>query len=88
MKYRTVADANGERKECSIPIPPFEELHRGPHRHSRDPAIIHYCDQRCPTCLYFCEQAFGHEGPHSGAHGMMRNCFFVSDSKVSSLRMV
>eukprot|EP00271_Cylindrocystis_brebissonii_P002640 TRINITY_DN1340_c0_g2_i2.p1 TRINITY_DN1340_c0_g2~~TRINITY_DN1340_c0_g2_i2.p1 ORF type:complete len:445 (-),score=51.79 TRINITY_DN1340_c0_g2_i2:282-1592(-) len=81
FRYRTVSEANGERKECVIPIPAFETGHAGAHVHSRDPLVVHYCDQRCPTCLYFCEQPFGHEGLHSGAHGMMRNCVFVSEDE-------
>ena len=83
--YNAVSEACGERKECCIPIPPFPPQHVGDHRHTRDPAALHFCDQRCPTCNYFCEQPSGCEGVHSGAHGMMRRCYFVSDQKVKHI---
>ncbi|OQS06019.1 hypothetical protein THRCLA_01913 [Thraustotheca clavata] len=41
---------------------------------------IHYCDEQCPCCGYYCEKEFGHNGLHKTSHGNMKHAFFVSDT--------
>ncbi|GAQ86658.1 hypothetical protein KFL_003030010, partial [Klebsormidium nitens] len=81
FEYRAVSEANGERRDCCERIPPFQTEHSGVHRHTTDPRVVQYCDKRCPTCWYFCELEYGHNGLHKGAHGMMRRSFFVADAE-------
>jgi len=87
--YQLVREAVGVKRGCCIEIPAGRTHHDGDHRHSLDPNVIHTCDQRCPSCGYFCELPYGHQNPvdgsepialHRTAHGNMRNTQFVAES--------
>lgn len=80
FEFEHMSEQNGKKKDCCIPIPPWEEQHEGPHRHTLNPDVVHLCDVRCPLCGYFCHHPKGHAGLHDTAHGNMRNVHFASES--------
>ncbi|QRV98718.1 E3 ubiquitin-protein ligase TRIP12 [Ceratobasidium sp. AG-Ba] len=60
------------RLSCAVPIPPGELTHTGPHTHSTDDDIFHFCDTRCPNCEYLCTLPLGHpQQLHETSHGSM-----------------
>ncbi|KAG9090109.1 hypothetical protein FRC06_001223 [Ceratobasidium sp. 370] len=60
------------RLSCVVPIPPEELTHTGPHTHSTDADVFHYCDTRCPNCEYLCTLPLGHpQQLHETSHGSM-----------------
>ncbi|KAG9087788.1 hypothetical protein FRC06_002366, partial [Ceratobasidium sp. 370] len=60
------------RLSCVVPIPPDELTHTGPHTHSTDADVFHYCDTRCPNCEYLCTLPLGHpQQLHETSHGSM-----------------
>eukprot|EP01119_Soliformovum_irregulare_P015879 TRINITY_DN4538_c0_g1_i3.p1 TRINITY_DN4538_c0_g1~~TRINITY_DN4538_c0_g1_i3.p1 ORF type:complete len:2418 (+),score=551.37 TRINITY_DN4538_c0_g1_i3:532-7785(+) len=82
FKYQAVRQANGDRKTCCHRIQPKHKHHDGPHVHTLDETNVHWCDQRCPSCGYFCEKEYNHSEPlHKTSHGNMRNSYFISDSE-------
>jgi len=57
---------------CVIPIEPDETTHSGPHVHSTDPKVFHFCEERCPSCSYFCTLPLDHpQLEHETSHGSM-----------------
>ncbi|KDQ16740.1 hypothetical protein BOTBODRAFT_53828 [Botryobasidium botryosum FD-172 SS1] len=57
---------------CVIPIEPDEISHTGPHVHSTDPKVFHFCEERCPSCSYFCTLPLDHtQLEHETSHGSM-----------------
>ncbi|MCO5596633.1 hypothetical protein L7F22_050700 [Adiantum nelumboides] len=74
-----VSEQSEDRKNCCILIPPFQSQHLQPHTHSADKNVVHFCDQRCPACDYYCELPSGHAGLHKTVHGNMRKMKFVSE---------
>ncbi|QRW13380.1 E3 ubiquitin-protein ligase TRIP12 [Ceratobasidium sp. AG-Ba] len=60
------------RLSCVVPIPPGELTHIGPHTHSTEDEIFHFCDTRCPNCEYLCTLPLGHpQQLHETSHGSM-----------------
>ncbi|KAF9231816.1 hypothetical protein BU15DRAFT_81945 [Melanogaster broomeanus] len=69
-KYSQVAN----RLKCVKTIPPGQLKHDGSHAHSLDDTVIHYCEERCASCEYFCTLPLGHsEQEHQTRHGSMSN---------------
>ncbi|KIJ12354.1 hypothetical protein PAXINDRAFT_171275, partial [Paxillus involutus ATCC 200175] len=69
-RYSQVA----KRLKCVKPIPPGQSQHEGSHDHSLDPDVVHYCQQRCASCQYFCTLPLGHsQQEHETRHGSMSN---------------
>jgi len=57
---------------CVIPIAPDEVIHTGPHVHSTDSKAFHFCEERCPSCSYFCTLPLDHtQLEHETSHGSM-----------------
>ncbi|KAJ7809088.1 hypothetical protein B0H14DRAFT_2867919 [Mycena olivaceomarginata] len=57
---------------CAIKIPANEREHEGPHVHSEDPNLFHFCETRCLSCGYFCTLPLGHpQHEHETSHGSM-----------------
>ncbi|ORY29073.1 hypothetical protein BCR33DRAFT_745387 [Rhizoclosmatium globosum] len=58
---------------CCKVIPANQISHEGSHVHYADPKDnFHYCDARCPDCLYFCDRPRGHtQALHHTSHGNM-----------------
>ncbi|GLE10707.1 hypothetical protein PINS_up022924 [Pythium insidiosum] len=81
----TYQEMNGSRRKCVMTIPRGQEVHDGPHscvekaEESGVHELRHYCDVRCPCCLYYCQKEHGHGGNHKTTHGNMRNTYFLSD---------
>lgn len=82
FKYQAVREANGERLKCCHRIPVGKKKHSGPHEHSTDTTKFHYCEEKCPSCGYFCELEKSHNQQlHKTSHGNMRHTYFVSDTQ-------
>ncbi|KAF9228234.1 hypothetical protein BS17DRAFT_850512 [Gyrodon lividus] len=63
-----------KRLKCVRPIPPGKLQHEGSHDHSLDPDVVHYCQERCANCQYFCTLPLGHsQKEHETRHGSMSN---------------
>eukprot|EP00923_Selenidium_pygospionis_P001271 GHVN01001920.1.p1 GENE.GHVN01001920.1~~GHVN01001920.1.p1 ORF type:complete len:1227 (+),score=113.86 GHVN01001920.1:3-3683(+) len=70
---------NGRKLQCTELIPLKCTAHSGPHVHTRSKTAVHHCSTKCPTCGYFCNKPFGHNGRHDCKHGnMMDNYCFAS----------
>ncbi|CAJ1378104.1 unnamed protein product [Effrenium voratum] len=78
-------EQNGVRKTCCKVIPAKSREHEGEHIHSTTENLVHYCDEKCPTCGYYCTLPWGHSGDHDTRHGNMRRTYFVSDQEVFTL---
>ena len=78
-------EQNGVRKTCCKLVPPGEREHEGGHIHSTTENLVHYCNEKCPTCGYYCTLPFEHSGEHDTRHGNMRRTYFVSDQDVFTL---
>ncbi|KAG8216262.1 hypothetical protein J3R82DRAFT_8306 [Butyriboletus roseoflavus] len=75
-KYSQVA----KRLKCIKLIPPGAMNHRGPHNHSLDTKIIHFCEARCANCNYFCTLPLGHrQQEHETRHGSMSRTRWTVD---------
>ncbi|KAF8549816.1 hypothetical protein OG21DRAFT_1447416 [Imleria badia] len=69
-KYSQVA----KRLKCVKLIPPGQLQHEGSHAHSLDPDVVHYCEERCASCQYYCTLPLGHsQQEHETRHGSMSN---------------
>ena len=77
----TRKEMNGSRKKCCRILPQFDLDHEGQHTCIEDRDAVHYCDERCPCCNYYCDKAVGHGGFHSTAHGNMNNTYLVADTR-------
>ncbi|KAJ6519102.1 hypothetical protein C8R45DRAFT_950246 [Mycena sanguinolenta] len=63
---------DAKRLNCAIKIPPNEREHKGPHVHTEDPSLFHFCETRCLSCGYFCTLPLGHpQQEHETSHGSM-----------------
>ncbi|KAJ3073522.1 hypothetical protein HDU98_001323 [Podochytrium sp. JEL0797] len=75
---------------CCKVIPANEVTHEGSHVHYDDPKDnFHYCDARCPDCLYFCDRPRGHTQPlHHTSHGNMieTNWAFTDETGVVEVK--
>ncbi|KAH7105371.1 hypothetical protein BKA62DRAFT_689459 [Auriculariales sp. MPI-PUGE-AT-0066] len=71
---------DARRLPCEIRIPSGEMAHSGPHVHTTDPSVAHYCDQRCPMCEYLCTLPYGHaQKEHDTSHGSMSKTQWALD---------
>ncbi|KAI6030357.1 hypothetical protein EDC04DRAFT_2572165 [Pisolithus marmoratus] len=75
-KYSQVA----KRLKCVKSIPPGQTKHDGPHNHSLDRKVVHFCENRCENCGYFCTLPLGHpQQEHETRHGSMSRTRWVVD---------
>ncbi|KAF8548835.1 hypothetical protein OG21DRAFT_670471 [Imleria badia] len=75
-KYSQVA----KRLKCVKPIPPNATKHRGPHNHSLDTKVVHFCEAKCDNCGYFCTLPLGHpQHEHETRHGSMSRTRWTVD---------
>ncbi|KAF8548559.1 hypothetical protein OG21DRAFT_1422875 [Imleria badia] len=75
-KYSQVA----KRLKCAKPIPPGATNHAGPHNHSLDKNVVHFCETRCDNCGYFCTLSLGHpQQEHETRHGSMSRTRWTVD---------
>ena len=79
FEYEYVSAQSEIRKTCCLKIPAFQKSHVGPHIHSTNPDVAHFCDSRCTACDYYCQLPIGHAGLHKTVHGNMKNMTFVSE---------
>ncbi|KAG2136644.1 hypothetical protein DEU56DRAFT_356200 [Suillus clintonianus] len=67
-KYSQVA----KRLRCVKPVPPGLVAHKGPHNHSLDKKVVHFCRAKCDHCGYYCTLPLGHpQQEHETGHGPM-----------------
>ncbi|KAL0244673.1 hypothetical protein GEMRC1_008755 [Eukaryota sp. GEM-RC1] len=78
IKFTQFSEQVATKKQCGAVISETFTSHEGP---CYCDAAIHYCDFRCESCDYFCTKPIGHQGPHSGTHGNMRNRKLVSSAQ-------
>ena len=81
FEYELVSEQRAVRKDCCVPIPPHSLSHSGPHCHSQDPNVVHFCEERCGGCEYVCTLPEGHSGAHDTTHGNMRSKRFSSEAE-------
>ncbi|KAL4063347.1 hypothetical protein J3A83DRAFT_4404551 [Scleroderma citrinum] len=75
-KYSQVA----KRLKCVKLIPPGATNHEGPHNHSTDTKVVHFCETRCENCGYFCTLPLGHpQQEHETRHGSMSRARWTID---------
>ncbi|KAI6027005.1 hypothetical protein EDC04DRAFT_3116261 [Pisolithus marmoratus] len=75
-KYSQVA----KRLKCVKSIPPGQTKHNGPHNHNLDRKVVHFCENRCENCGYFCTLPLGHpQQEHETRHGSMSRTRWVVD---------
>ncbi|KAG8903436.1 hypothetical protein FRB99_003285 [Tulasnella sp. 403] len=73
-KSTTVYTQVARRLRCAVRIPAGERGHVGSHVHSIETNPVHYCEQKCMNCEYFCHLPIGHrQAEHDTAHGSMEN---------------
>ncbi|KAF8550994.1 hypothetical protein OG21DRAFT_1543721 [Imleria badia] len=76
-KYSQVA----KRLNCVKLIPPNATKHKGPHNHSQDKKVAHFCEAKCQNCGYFCTLPFGHpQQEHETCHGSMSLTHWMVDA--------
>ncbi|KAF8548836.1 hypothetical protein OG21DRAFT_1448641 [Imleria badia] len=69
-----------KRLKCIKPIPPNATKHKGPHNHSQDKKVIHFCEAKCENCGYFCTLPLGHpQQEHETRHGSMSRTRWTMD---------
>jgi len=69
--YDHQVEQNGHREKCCVVIPAGETSHRGRHLHTEKEDAVHYCEEKCPTCDYYCNKAYAHQDEHDCKHGNM-----------------
>ncbi|KAG2116835.1 hypothetical protein DEU56DRAFT_984883 [Suillus clintonianus] len=75
-KYSQVA----KRLRCVKPVPPGLVAHKGPHNHSLDKKVVHFCRAKCDHCGYFCTLPLGHpQQEHETRHGSMSSSRWAVD---------
>ncbi|KAF8548833.1 hypothetical protein OG21DRAFT_1489038 [Imleria badia] len=75
-KYSQVA----KRLKCVNLIPPNATKHRGPHNHSLDKNVVHFCETKCENCGYFCTLPLCHpQREHETRHGSMSRTRWTVD---------
>ncbi|KAG9310081.1 hypothetical protein JVU11DRAFT_9689 [Chiua virens] len=71
---------DAKRLKCIKPIPPGATQHKGPHNHSLDKKVVHFCQARCENCNYFCTLPLGHpQQEHETRHGSMSRTRWTVD---------
>ncbi|KAF8335492.1 uncharacterized protein EI90DRAFT_2913057 [Cantharellus anzutake] len=83
-KYTQVAN----KLPCVVGIPPNKLKHDGAHAHTTNPVAFHFCETRCPFCLYFCNLAINHHGLHSTTHGNMEQTSWSFEGDDSTTREI
>lgn len=80
---------NARRLGCSIPIPQGQRTHQGPHAHTLDRNVTHFCEASCPQCGYICQLPYGHpQREHETAHGSMQKAIWsIEGSEGSTIEM-
>ncbi|KAF8341346.1 uncharacterized protein EI90DRAFT_1724498 [Cantharellus anzutake] len=73
---------------CAVRIPPNKLKHDEAHTHTTSAAAFHYCETRCPSCLYFCTLAIDHHGLHNTTHGNMEQTSWSFEGDDSTTREV
>ncbi|KAF8341339.1 uncharacterized protein EI90DRAFT_2905822 [Cantharellus anzutake] len=73
---------------CAVRIPPNKLKHDEAHTHTTNAAAFHYCETRCPSCLYFCTLAIDHHGLHNTTHGNMEQTSWSFEGDDSTTREV
>ncbi|KAF8428935.1 hypothetical protein L210DRAFT_3623712 [Boletus edulis BED1] len=69
-----------KRLKCIKPIPSGATKHKGPHNHSLDKKVIHFCEAKCENCGYFCTLPLGHpQQEHETRHGSMSRTRWTVD---------
>ncbi|KAF8548149.1 hypothetical protein OG21DRAFT_1501183 [Imleria badia] len=69
-----------KRLKCVKSIPPGATKHKGPHNHSLDKKVIHFCEAKCENCGYFCTLPLGHpQQQHETSHGSMSRTRWTVD---------
>ncbi|KAF8548217.1 hypothetical protein OG21DRAFT_1449416 [Imleria badia] len=69
-----------KRLKCVKPIPPNATKHKGPHNHSQDKKVVHFCEAKCENCGYFCTLPLGHpQQEHETRHGSMSRTRWTMD---------
>ncbi|KAI6097344.1 hypothetical protein EDD16DRAFT_604216 [Pisolithus croceorrhizus] len=75
-KYLQVA----KRLKCVKLVPSGATKHKGPHNHSLDKKVIHFCEARCENCGYFCTLPLGHpQQEHETRHGSISRTRWTID---------
>ncbi|KAI6143615.1 hypothetical protein BKA82DRAFT_2416446 [Pisolithus tinctorius] len=75
-KYSQVA----KRLKCAKSIPPGQIKHVGAHNHSLDKKVVHFCQNKCDNCGYFCILPLGHpQQEHETRHGSMSSTRWIVD---------
>ncbi|KAG1848072.1 hypothetical protein DFJ58DRAFT_746884 [Suillus subalutaceus] len=75
-KYSQVA----KRLRCAKSIPPGLVAHAGPHNHSLDQRVVHFCRTKCNHCGYYCTSPLGHpQQEHETRHGSMSSSRWAVD---------
>ncbi|KAG2116832.1 hypothetical protein DEU56DRAFT_984881 [Suillus clintonianus] len=75
-KYSQVA----KRLRCAKSIPPGLVAHNGPHNHSLDKKVVHFCRAKCDHCGYYCTLPLGHpQQEHETRHGSMSSSRWAVD---------
>ncbi|KAJ7180889.1 hypothetical protein C8R46DRAFT_1070879 [Mycena filopes] len=71
---------DSRRLRCIIKIHPNEREHIGPHVHTEDPKLFHFCEARCINCGYICTLPLGHpQTEHETSHGSMSKTSWIID---------
>ncbi|KAG6369029.1 hypothetical protein JVT61DRAFT_1964, partial [Boletus reticuloceps] len=69
-----------KRLKCTKPVPPGATMHGGPHNHSSDKNVVHFCETKCENCGYFCTLPLGHpQQEHETRHGSMSRTRWTVD---------
>ncbi|KAF8552259.1 hypothetical protein OG21DRAFT_1416462 [Imleria badia] len=69
-----------KRLKCVKQIPAGATEHVGPHNHSLDKKVVHFCETQCENCGYFCTLPLGHpQQEHETRHGSMSRTRWTMD---------
>ncbi|KAG1725515.1 hypothetical protein EDB19DRAFT_1643996 [Suillus lakei] len=79
FQYTKVA-CLAKRLRCAKLIPPGLVAHKGPHNHSLDKRVVHFCRAKCDHCGYYCTLPLGHsQQEHDTRHGSMSSSRWAVD---------
>jgi len=56
FEYEHQVEQNGHREKCCVVIPAGETSHLGRHAHTEKEDAVHYCEEQCVTCDYYCNK--------------------------------
>eukprot|EP00397_Hematodinium_sp_SG-2012_P000532 GEMP01000533.1.p1 GENE.GEMP01000533.1~~GEMP01000533.1.p1 ORF type:complete len:2197 (-),score=481.84 GEMP01000533.1:22-6612(-) len=85
FSYDELSAQNGIRKKCCKTVLAGQMEHEGKHMHDEGHNTVHYCEEKCPMCGYYCTKQAGHAGLHATTHGNMRHTTFVSQEDKCTL---